>query len=427
MLTQKPPRSYPAPRLAGGGSYTLEDLEWIAAARKEDDVLADWARKVVAREDKLSLDQLLRDDGLEPAERVDELPAALVVRGSGGVSTVRGLVRRDRAFIPGIGWGPRAELTAALPARANSRWAGPAQWEEIPCSTGELAGLFRLFRDGVEEVGLRECVPKGWLDGAAVVSDRVLEPGQVLAAANPAGQPEVPAGAVVTAVVDELDKTAVLELLAVAPGPVIYRRHDGAWYQDDKWLAALQSVKPPPLVKLADPEQIDLVAKAVDASTAGEPFDPNQPNQVDGDTGGAVTPKQRKRPGRKPGEQVATPTAAAGWLAERNFRFAMLEAVDMDRLEVNQVVQAAPRPAGVKGAERLRQYWMNGEGAAKIMWGTPRDWTRCVGFLSKYLGVRAKGYCNLLHARKLGYWPNSKPQAPSPGTSARAKAKELDK
>lgn len=409
MLTQKPPRSYPAPRLAGGQSYTLEELEWISIARREDDLLRDWARKVVAREDKLSLDELLADRGLEPPERQDELPAALVVRGSGGATTVRGLVRRDRAFLPGVGWRPRAELEEQLPAKAGS-WVGRADWEEIPCSTQELAGLYRAFRDGVEEVGLREYIPRGWLDGAAVVSDRVLEPLEVLGlAAAAAGSAKLPEGAVVTAVVDELDKTAVLELLAVAPGPIIFRRHDGQWLQDDKWMAVLQSVKPPPLVKISDPEQIATVASAVDASTAGQPFDPNEEQAG-----------QRKRPGRKPGE-----VRASGWLATRNFRFAMLEAVHLEDLVPNQVVLAAPTPKGAAGAERLRQYWLNGEGAAKIMWGTPRDWTRCVGFLSKYLGVRAKAYCNLLHARRLGYWPNSKIQAPQPGVKERAMAAQF--
>ncbi len=45
------------------------------------------------------------------------------------------------------------------------------------------------------------------------------------------------------------------------------------------------------------------------------------------------------------------------------------------------------------GAERLREYWGHGKGAAKIRWGTPGDWTRCYRHLSKFMGPRAKGYC----------------------------------
>lgn len=57
------------------------------------------------------------------------------------------------------------------------------------------------------------------------------------------------------------------------------------------------------------------------------------------------------------------------------------------------------------GAEKLRRYWTRGAGAAKIRWGTPGDWTRCVAQLTKYLGPRAKGYCNLRHKEMNGYYP----------------------
>lgn len=63
---------------------------------------------------------------------------------------------------------------------------------------------------------------------------------------------------------------------------------------------------------------------------------------------------------------------------------------------------------GDGNAERLRRYWLNGVGAAKIGWGTPGDWTRCVANLTPYMGARSKGYCNLLHKRKLGKYPNEK-------------------
>lgn len=65
---------------------------------------------------------------------------------------------------------------------------------------------------------------------------------------------------------------------------------------------------------------------------------------------------------------------------------------------------AASVGKGAGGAERLRQYWLKGEGAAKIRWGTDGDWTRCYRNLSKYMGPRAKGYCNLLHKRATGMY-----------------------
>jgi len=56
-------------------------------------------------------------------------------------------------------------------------------------------------------------------------------------------------------------------------------------------------------------------------------------------------------------------------------------------------------------AEELRQYWTRGEGAAKIRWGTPGDFDRCVKHLGKYMPGQAEGYCNLLHKRATGIYP----------------------
>jgi hypothetical protein len=59
-------------------------------------------------------------------------------------------------------------------------------------------------------------------------------------------------------------------------------------------------------------------------------------------------------------------------------------------------------------AEELRQYWTRGAGGAKIMWGVPGDWTRCVRHLSKYMGPRAKGYCQLRHKEMTGVYTGSR-------------------
>jgi hypothetical protein len=57
----------------------------------------------------------------------------------------------------------------------------------------------------------------------------------------------------------------------------------------------------------------------------------------------------------------------------------------------------------------LRRYWTTGKGGQiKIRWNTPRDWTRCNAKLSKYLGVRAAGYCALRHKEMTGMWPGDR-------------------
>lgn len=71
---------------------------------------------------------------------------------------------------------------------------------------------------------------------------------------------------------------------------------------------------------------------------------------------------------------------------------------------------AQMKAAGVDTApvatEKLREYWAHGEGAAKIRWGEPGDFDRCVTHLSKHMTPeQAKGYCAERHHDALGVWP----------------------
>lgn len=66
--------------------------------------------------------------------------------------------------------------------------------------------------------------------------------------------------------------------------------------------------------------------------------------------------------------------------------------------------EATPKDAA--DTERLMQYWAEGEGAAKIRWGEPNDFYRCVAHLSKYVGPDVvPGLCANLHHRAIGAWP----------------------
>jgi hypothetical protein len=56
--------------------------------------------------------------------------------------------------------------------------------------------------------------------------------------------------------------------------------------------------------------------------------------------------------------------------------------------------------------EHLMEYWAEGAGAAKIRWGEPHDFDRCVVKLAKYVEPgEVKGLCANLHHRALGVWP----------------------
>jgi len=60
--------------------------------------------------------------------------------------------------------------------------------------------------------------------------------------------------------------------------------------------------------------------------------------------------------------------------------------------------------------DRLRDYWVRGEGAAKIGWGAPDDFYRCEAHVAEYVKPQyIKGYCANRHYDALGYWPGQAP------------------
>lgn len=81
--------------------------------------------------------------------------------------------------------------------------------------------------------------------------------------------------------------------------------------------------------------------------------------------------------------------------------------------------QGNGRSKGGGNAQTLRNYWTKGAGAAKIRWGTPGDWARCNRELSKYMGARAKGYCQLRHMAATGMTTSAHAKALRGGTRKR--------
>jgi phage head maturation protease len=79
---------------------------------------------------------------------------------------------------------------------------------------------------------------------------------------------------------------------------------------------------------------------------------------------------------------------------------------------------------GVPGSgEKLKEYWTKGEGAAKIRWGTPGDFDRCVRHLAKYI-ADPKGYCSDMHQRATGFRPGHAPSEQREGTPMTATESE---
>lgn len=356
-------RTFPAPEAVGGGEYTLDELE---ALSYDDSDIAAWAGRIYRRE---------RDKALTALSTDSKLPHAVTDADEYGHDRVVGLLYEDGVYTA-QGWVDAEGLVAS----------------GQPLDADTTAFIARAFDEGVDHVYIRPWMPAGWITAAA-------------AAEPPEGSVPIdglPEGAIVAAIVDELDKNAVLDLIALAPGPVTLRRHDGKWREDDAWVHALRSVKPPPLVKIDDPSLLVGVVSQIDTATAGTPF-----SKDDEDS-----------------EEEAAPVAAAALLAS-------IETADTVAAITAALVAAK---SGKKlankaaGAERLRQYWLHGKGAAKIRWGTPGDWTRCYRNLSKYMGPRAKGYCQLMHGRATGTWAgrNNK-KTPNPAVKAKAIAKQLSR
>ena len=163
------------------------------------------------------------------------------------------------------------------------------------------------------------------------------------------------------AIVSPEDKTAVMDVVAIVPAsdtstePITYERREGKWTQNDQILSDLKSSTPPPVIELDDKKVLNEVLVQADEISP--------PMQASGYDFSVFW------------ENTVEPLLAAGGL-------------DRNR----------------GGAEKLRRYWTRGKGAAKIRWGTPGDWTRCVRQLSKYMGPRAKGYCQLRHKEATGIY-----------------------
>ena len=194
----------------------------------------------------------------------------------------------------------------------------------------------------------------------------------ITAAGKPKGSDVQP---VYLAIVAPDDPRAVIECVAIVPAsatsnqPMTYVRKAKKWERDPKFLQDLQSATPPPVVPLK-PEVLNDVLTQIDSLTASGFFSTDLQLMV-----------------------LFGP------------RVEVME--EFSNLETLSAAGGLDRNRGK--AEKLRRYWTTGRGGRrKIKWKTGGDWTRCVRYLSKYLGPRAKGYCALRHKEVTGLWTGDK-------------------
>ncbi|MEW9530780.1 HK97 family phage prohead protease [Microbispora sp. NPDC049125] len=63
-------------------------------------------------------------------------------------------------------------------------------------------------------------------------------------------------------------------------------------------------------------------------------------------------------------------------------------------------------PQDERSVAQLKRWYLRGEGAAQIRWGTGGDWERCVRIAGKHMDpAKAKGFCANLHKEATGEWP----------------------
>lgn len=190
------------------------------------------------------------------------------------------------------------------------------------------------------------------------------------------------------AVVQQDDTESVQDLIALVQTPqgaadaFSYQGQKKGWKENAKLIQELQSPAPPPIKQLAD-WQTNAVLEQINMSDA------------DGDLPDDAEPEQ---PPPAPVQASAFELVEAGVIW------------GPDNRQILSIVAGSHSNAKWGGnAERLRQYWEHGEGAAKIRWAPNSGaWRRCVRHLSKYLGPRAKGYCAIRMHHVLGIWPGSK-------------------
>lgn len=315
-----------------GSTATMDEIE-LAAIVLPDGPAGAWARSVVDRAAiRASAGDPVSSDVLWAVDSGDELVQSVTVVASGDPGQIR--------------------LTAH-----------------------DARSITRMLDEGAESVLVRPYAP------VAIIRRR-HDTSPITAAVS------VPHGAVEVAIVDELDKTAVLDLLAVAPGPEVFRRHDGQWQPDPGWVAALRSVRPPPMVKLTGDDQLRTsVEQQVDEATRGQLYTPLTPK----------IPQGEAAPEPSVDDAAATNHPVAASAAVRRI------VSDGDDFLVQMAITAAVDVGELRApvaTERLRQYWLHGKGAAKIRWGTPGAWTRCHRLLSKYMPpTMTPGYCTNLSQR----------------------------
>ncbi len=348
------PRSFEVPAaLVAAGFGPIVDLDVLDREVEFPGEIGDWAEKVLSRENTKTLESVcagmrLLPRGIMASVQLDD-----------GSLLISGLVSSE-----GRVWDSQFNA-----------WGVPSSDVDVVDQTvilsdDEVAFVARAMLEGADEVWFRPYLPKAFVAAPAPPQDRLGRKSKV--PETPPTAQEIPAGSAIIAVVDPIDEDAVLEMLAITPGPHVLRRHDGQWFEDPAWVPVLKSVKPPKITKLTE-AQVASVSAQVDRSTNDQDWEPFE-----------VSDREQY--------QIFTASAYLQELQRESDEAALFSLVAVAGRELS--------PKDVASTEKLKRYWTVGKGAAKIRWGTPGSWRRCYRHLVKYVGPAiAPGYCTNLSKR----------------------------
>lgn len=246
------------------------------------------------------------------------------------------------------------------------------------------------------------------------------------------------------AIVDEVDKTAVLDAIAIVKSngaPSAFVRTDGAWVASPDTMVLLQGATPPTVAELPDPATVKTVLEQIDAHDSGA------------DTTSDPTAEELPQEGEVPiaasgyamsdgslpifsDEDITQAVTASGGSADiftkayirkraralnrmdlvpeewREFSLAEigeLSAAQTVYGDFGEIIVAsgipgiADTPADFKNVAKLKNYWKHGKGSLKIRWNTPGDLTRAHKHLARYVGPqRAWGLAQQMHQELFG-------------------------
>ena len=254
------------------------------------------------------------------------------------------------------------------------------------------------------------------------------------------------------AIVDDVDKTAVLDAVAISKDssgqPKAFLREQATWVASPDTLASLKSAAPPPVVELGVPDPAKAVLAQIDEYDSQNHEAPDTEVAV---TAGGYSSKDRKKDAKRgyamPSgaypirdvEDLKNAVKAFGrakdsekaavkrhirkrakalnrmdlipdnWrelsVVERGEELASQSPLydDFGAIVAAGVPGIADTPSDFKNVRRLKNYWKVGAGAAKIRWGVKGDLTRCHRHLTKYIGSEdAWGFCQNIHMEKFG-------------------------